>query len=106
MYAVIEVGGSQFRVSEGDRILAPRMDGKVGDIIKILSVLLVNTGEKTIVGQPRVEGAVVEAEVIGHKRGKKVIAFKFIRRENYRRKKGHRQEYTGLKITKIQTGIA
>ena len=101
MYAVIELGGSQFRVSEGDRILAPRMENKVGETVKIQSVLLLNNGEKTVVGRPRVEGALVEAEVLGPKRGKKILVYKFIRRENYRRKRGHRQEYTRLKITKI-----
>ncbi len=102
MYAVIEISGSQFRVSKGDRILAPRMESNVGDIVKVPTVLLLNTGEKTLIGQPSVEGAMVEAEVVAHKRGKKVIIFKFIRRENYRRKRGHRQDYTELKITKIQ----
>jgi large subunit ribosomal protein L21 len=102
MVAVIELAGCQFRVSEGDKILAPRMDGKIGETVKIPSVLLLNTGDKTIIGRPKIEGAVVEAEVLGPKRGKKVLIYKFIRRENYRRKRGHRQQYTQLKITKIQ----
>lgn len=104
MYAIIELAGSQFRVSEGDKILAPHIDKQPGEPVKIPNVLLLNTGEKTVIGRPKVAGAAVEAEVIGPKRGKKVLIYKFIRRENYRRKRGHRQEYTILRITKITGG--
>ncbi len=100
MYAVIKTGGKQYRVSEGQRLRVERLDGNPGDKLSFDQVLLVG-GDSLKIGQPLVPGAKVSAEIVGHDRAKKIIVFKFRRRKNYRRKQGHRQPYTELKITGI-----
>ena len=100
-YAIIRSGGLQYRVSEGDVIRVPRMREDVGVSVKLDDVLAVSTGGKLTVGKPVVEDASVSAEIVGHGRGKKIIVFKKKRRKGYQVKKGHRQEYTELKIVGI-----
>ncbi|MCP5405490.1 MAG: 50S ribosomal protein L21 [Pseudomonadaceae bacterium] len=100
MYAIVKCSGQQLKVAKGDVIVADRVHGDVGSTVK-LDVLLLADGDKMTVGTPLVGGASVSAEVVEHKRGKKVIIFKMKRRQNYRRTKGHRQEQTVLKITGI-----
>ena len=100
MYAVIKTGGKQYRVSEGQKVRVEKLSGAVGDKVTLGEVLLVG-GDSPKVGQPLVKGASVAAEIVGQDRGKKIVVFKFRRRKNYRRKTGHRQQYTELKITGI-----
>jgi large subunit ribosomal protein L21 len=101
MYAVIESGGTQFNVEEGKTIKVPRIDGKAGDSITIDKVLLISDGSDPKIGTPYLEGASVDAELIGQNPGEKVLVYKFRRRTKYRRLRGHRQPLTELKITKI-----
>ena len=100
MYAVIKTGGKQYRVSEGQLLRVERLAGSAGDKVTFGEVLLVG-GDAPKVGRPLVQGASVAAEITAQDRGKKLIVFKFRRRKNYRRKNGHRQPYTELKITGI-----
>jgi len=101
MYAVIETGGKQYRVSEGDVVRVERLTSDVGEEVSISEVHLVADGKKVHVGRPIVSGASVQGTVIEEGRGKKVIAFKKKRRKGYRRKIGHRQNFTAIRIDKI-----
>jgi len=100
MYAVIKTGGKQYRVAEGQKLRVEKLAGNAGDKVTFDEVLLVG-GDAPKIGQPIVKGASVAAEIVGQDRGKKIVVFKFKRRKNYRRKNGHRQPYTELKITGI-----
>ena len=100
MYAVIKTGGKQYRVAEGQKLRVEKLAGNAGDKVTFDEVLLVG-GDSPKIGQPLVSGAKVAAEIVGQDRGKKIVVFKFKRRKNYRRKNGHRQPYTELKITGI-----
>ena len=102
MFAVIKTGGKQYRVAEDQVIKIERIKGELGEIVQLGDVLMLG-GETTQLGVPTVAGASVAAEVIEQGRGAKVIAFKKRRRKNSRRKRGHRQEYTMLRITEILT---
>jgi large subunit ribosomal protein L21 len=100
MYAVVESGGKQFRVVEGSKIRVERLHAKVGSELVLDRVLLVG-GAVLNCGAPYVQGAAVKAEVLEHGRGEKVLIFKKWRRNDSRKLKAHRQEYTALKITSI-----
>src|ERR1700758_2226216 len=102
MFAVIKTGGRQYRVVPDDVLEIGKIAGDVGTIVQLGEVLLVG-GESPILGTPTVAGASVAAEVLQHKRGPKVIAFKKRRRKNSRRKRGYRDELTVLRITEILT---
>ncbi len=102
MFAVIKTGGKQYRVAAEDVIKIDRIDGEPGTTVELGEVLLVG-GEQASVGTPTVSGAAVAAEIVEQSRGPKVIAFKKRRRQNSRRKRGHRQDYTVLRITEILT---
>jgi large subunit ribosomal protein L21 len=102
MYAVFQTGGKQFRAEPGTRIRVPTLDVEPGASVTFDHVLLAGDGgEKVFVGAPTVEGASVKAEVIRHGRGDKVIVFKRKRRKGYRRKQGHRQNFTEVRIDEI-----
>lgn len=101
MYAVVETGGKQYRVSVGESIEVEKLPFEVGETVELDRVLLVADGDEVRVGQPTVEGAKVLATVTNHVKGPKIIVFKYRPRERYRRKKGHRQSYTQLKIEQI-----
>lgn len=103
MYAVIETGGKQYKVGKDDVIHVPKMDADVGAQIELGSVLLFSDGESVSVGTPLVPQTKVVASVLGHGKEEKVIVFKMKRRKGYRRKKGHRQDYTELLIKDILT---
>jgi len=103
MYAIVKVSGCQYLVKEGDILTVPRQECEPGTKLP-LEVLFLRTDDKAVVGSPTVPGAQVEAEVIDHIRAAKVTIYKFIRRENYRRKKGHRQQLTRVKIARINPG--
>ena len=100
MYAVIRTGGKQYRVSEGETLRVEKLPGDVGASITFGEVLLIG-GDSVNVGKPLVSGASVTAQIVAQDRAKKIIVFKMRRRKNYRRKNGHRQWYTELKITGI-----
>ena len=101
MYAVIQTGGKQYRVQKGDKIFVEKLPGNVGDAVSFDKVLLLG-GDAVKVGKPLVSGAKVEAKILEHGRGEKVIIFKFRRRKNYHRKTGHRQPFTTVQITDIK----
>jgi large subunit ribosomal protein L21 len=101
MYAVIKTGGKQYRVAEGQKLRVERLPGNPGDALSFDQVLLVG-GDTPKIGRPLVSGASVSAQILGQDRAKKIIVFKLRRRKNYRRKQGHRQPYTELKITGIK----
>jgi large subunit ribosomal protein L21 len=100
MYAVIKTGGKQYRVSEGGHLRVEKLPGNVGDKLEFPEVLLLG-GDKLKVGAPFVSGAKVTAEIVAQGRDRKVIIFKIRRRKRYRRRAGHRQPFTELKITGI-----
>jgi large subunit ribosomal protein L21 len=101
MYAVIQTGGKQYRVANGDVITVEKLEGDAGATLAIEPVLMVNDGKATQVGVPVVEGASVTAEVVEQTRGKKIIVFKKKRRQGYRRTMGHRQELTVLRVLDV-----
>ena len=101
MYAVIQTGGKQYRVQPGDTLLIEKVSGNAGDSIDFDKVLMISTDESVAVGRPLVEGAKVSGEIVEHTRGKKLVVYKFKRRKDYRRRNGHRQDYTAVKISEV-----
>lgn len=101
MYAVIETGGKQYKIEKGTTVQVERLDAEPGKELTLDRVLLVADGEKVEVGAPVVKGAKVQAKVVGHGRGKKLVVFKYKAKSHYRRKTGHRQGYTTLRIEDI-----
>ncbi len=101
MYAVVKTGGKQYRVSPGDSIDVEKLPNEVGEQVELDEVLLVANGSKTKIGKPLVKGAKVKATVTRQARGRKVIIFKFRSSSRYRRRKGHRQHFTRLRIDEI-----
>lgn len=101
IYAVVETGGKQYKVTPGQAIDVERLDVAEGDTVELDKVLLIADGDKVTVGQPAVEGAKVVATSQGDGKGEKIIVFKYKSKVRYRRKKGHRQLYTRLLIDKI-----
>jgi len=102
MFAVIKTGGKQYRVQEGDVLEVEKLDYEVGQQIEFKDVLLVEAEDRTLIGTPLVDKARVVAVVLEHFKGDKVIVFKKKRREQYKRKKGHRQQLSKVRIEKIQ----
>src|SRR5690242_11067781 len=105
MFAVIKTGGRQYRVVPDDVLEIGKIAGDVGTIVQLGEVLVVG-GDTPVLGAPTVSGASVAAEVLDHKRGPKVIAFKKRRRKNSRRKRGYRDEITVIRVTEVLTGNA
>src|SRR5437764_14575401 len=102
MYAIVETGGKQYRVKPGDTIAVERVAGEPGEVLDLGRVLLVaGDGDTARVGSPGVAGAVVRAEVVEHARGEKIVVFRYKSKVRYRRKTGHRQALTRLRITDI-----
>lgn len=99
MFAIIQSGGKQYRVTEGDVLRLEQLGAEPGETVE-LGVMLLG-GDEVKVGSPLIEGASVKAEVLGHGRGEKVHVYKFKAKANYRRKTGHRQPYTEVRITEI-----
>lgn len=100
MYAVIKTGGKQYRVREGDEILVEKLSADAGQKVRIEDVLMVKDDSGVYLGKD-LKGAYVEAEVLGIEKGEKIIVFKYRAKKRYRRKTGHRQNYTRIKILKI-----
>jgi len=105
MYAIFETGGKQYRVKQGDLVRVEKLPGEVGAKVVFDRVLLVGgTADAPSIGRPLVQGAAVEGEIVRQGRGRKLTIFKFKRRKNYRRKIGHRQAFTELRVTAIRRG--
>ena len=104
MYAIIRTGGKQFRAEPGKTIRIPSLDAEPGSDVTFGEVLLSATDNDVMVGAPLLDGAAVTAEVVKHGKGEKIIVFKFKRRKNYRRKQGHRQKYTEVRVREINLG--
>ena len=105
MYAIFETGGKQYRVKQGDLVQVEKLPGEVGAKVVFDRVLLLGgTADAPSIGRPLVQGAAVEGEIVRQGRGEKLTIFKFKRRKNYRRKIGHRQAFTELKVTAIRKG--
>ena len=102
MFTIIAASGKQFRVTEGDRIVVDRIAEEVGKTVRLDSVLLLGGGDEPLVGKPFVAGAAVEALVLGHRAGDKVVVFKYKPKSRYRRKYGQRPRLTELKISAIR----
>ncbi len=100
MYAIIRTGGKQYKVEAGDEILVEKLEAENGSEVSF-EVLMLCDGETVTVGKPVVEGVVAKAEVIDQVKGKKVIVFKYKAKKNFRKKQGHRQPYTKVKINTI-----
>lgn len=103
MYAIIAVGGKQYKIEAGDTIEVEKQDGKKADILTFDKVLLVGKDADVDIGRPYVDGASVSAEILGQIRAKKVISYKYLRRKSRDWKKGHRQYLTRIKIKDIKT---
>jgi large subunit ribosomal protein L21 len=101
MYAVIKTGGKQYRVTPGLRLKVEKLETEVGGNVTIDQVLMVADGDDVKIGAPLIIGAQVQAKVLSHGRGDKVMIFKFRRRKHYRKTQGHRQSYTEIQIEKI-----
>ena len=102
MYAIIETGGKQYKVAPGDVIRVEKLSSEVDSEITLDKILLVENDGELKVGSPVVDGAKVTAKVLSHGRGKKILVFKYKPKKNYRRRQGHRQPYTELRIEKIE----
>lgn len=104
MYAIVEAKGKQFKVGQGDTITTEKVAAEVGDTVTLDRVLLLAKDDgQVLIGDPVVSGARAVATVVEHGRGKKIIVFRFKAKSNYRRKTGHRQDYTKLLIEDIKT---
>jgi large subunit ribosomal protein L21 len=104
MYAIIETGGKQYRVAEGDTLRVEKLTAETGAAVDLDKVLLLADGDDVRLGKPYLEGTRVTAEVAGHGRGDKVRIVKFRRRKHHLKRQGHRQWFTELKITGISAG--
>ncbi|MDX9753571.1 MAG: 50S ribosomal protein L21 [bacterium] len=103
MYAIVKTGGKQVQVAPGDIITIEKLNAEVGETVSLDEVLLVRNDDQVQVGTPLVAGSSVKAKVLAHDKAKKVIVFKFKKRKDYRRKNGHRQPFTRIKIEEIVT---
>jgi large subunit ribosomal protein L21 len=101
VYAVFETGGKQYKVSPGELIKVEKLNSNPGSEVQFEKVLMVQKEDGTMIGHPYLDNVRVVGEVLEHKKGEKIIVFKYKRRKNYRRKKGHRQWYTALRIKEI-----
>jgi large subunit ribosomal protein L21 len=102
LYAIIETGGKQYRVSEGDTLYIEKLPALAEETVEIDQVLALVDGDNVKIGSPLVDGAKVVLKVVRHGRGKKIIVFKYKAKKNYRRKQGHRQAFTQVTVEKIE----
>ena len=102
MYAIIQTGGKQYRVSEGDVVSIEKLTAAEGEEVVFDQVLTVVSDSDIKIGKPVVEGAKVTAKVVEHGKGKKILVFKYKAKSNYRKRQGHRQPYTKVEISKIE----
>jgi large subunit ribosomal protein L21 len=101
MYAIVKTGGKQYKVRQGDILRFEKLNGDVGSDITFDQILMVADGENVSIGQPLVENATVNGRIMEQGRSKKIIVFKYKRRKRYRRKQGHRQQFTAVRIDSI-----
>ncbi len=101
MFAVVQTGGKQYNVTENDVLKVEKLNGAVGDKVK-LDVLLISDGNKTVAGTPTVKTAEVVAEIVAHGKGDKIVVYKYKPKKNERKKQGHRQPWTEIKIVSIK----
>lgn len=102
MFAIVRFKGFQYFAKPGEKILVPKLESEVNSSVTIDEVLFLRTEKQALIGSPLVKNASVDAKIVGHSRAAKVTSFKFTRRENYRRLKGHKQHLTELEIGKIK----
>ena len=101
MYAIVDIAGKQFKVTKDQYVYAPKMEGDEGASVEFGQVLLIGDGDSVDVGAPAIKGAKVTGKILGHVKGDKVIVFKKKRRKGYRKKNGHRQQFTKIQIDGI-----
>jgi len=104
MYAVVNTGGKQYKVQEGDTFRFEKLPGNVGEKISFDKIMMLSDGKEVKIGMPLLEGVTVQGHIVEQDRAKKIIVFKYKRRKRYRRKQGHRQSYTAVKIDNIGIG--
>jgi len=102
MYAIVKTGGKQYKVREGDTLQVEKLPGEVGNEISFDDVLMYSDGETVTVGQPKLDNVTVSGHIVEQGKDKKIIVFKYKRRKRYRRKQGHRQQYTAVRIDSIK----
>ena len=102
MYAIVNSGGKQYKVQEGQIVKVEKLAGNIGDAISFDKVLMFSDGDKVNVGAPVLEKAAVEGHIVEQGKNKKIIVFKYKRRKRYRRKQGHRQQFTAVQIDSIK----
>lgn len=102
MYAVVATGGKQYKVAEGDILRVEKLAGDIGSEVAFDNVLVFSDGENVKIGQPAIDGATVRGQIVAQGKSKKIIVFKYKRRKRYRRKQGHRQPYTAVRIERIE----
>ncbi|MBI5579701.1 MAG: 50S ribosomal protein L21 [Deltaproteobacteria bacterium] len=102
MYAVVNTGGKQYKVQKGETLRIEKIPGKVGSSVTFDKVLMVADGENIRVGQPVLENVAVQAQIVEQDKAKKILVFKYKRRKRYRRKNGHRQPFTAIRIDGIE----
>lgn len=103
MYALIQTGGKQYRVSPGEEVKVEKLPGKIGETVTFDKVLLTSDGETVNLGKPYLENARVAGRITNHGRNKKIVIFKYKRRKGYRRKQGHRQDFSLIRIDTIES---
>ena len=101
MFAIVTIAGQQFKVEEGQEIFVHQLAANEGDSLSFEDVLLIDNGSNVTIGNPAISGAAVRATVLGHQKGDKVIVFKKKRRKGYKKKNGHRQRFTKIKVDSI-----
>ena len=106
MYAVVATGGKQYKVAEGDILRVEKLSGEVGSEIAFDKILIFSDGENVKIGRPDVEGVTVHGQIVAQGKSKKIIVFKYKRRKRYRRKQGHRQTFTAVRIDRIEADMA
>jgi len=102
MYAVVSSGGKQYKVHEGEILRVEKISGNIGDKVSFDKILMYSDGENVRIGRPVLDDVTVRGQIVEHGKNKKIIVFKYKRRKRYRRKQGHRQQYTAIKIENIE----
>jgi large subunit ribosomal protein L21 len=102
MYAIVNTGGKQYKIQQGDILRVEKIPGEIGSSVSFDKVLMFSDGENVNIGQPVLDNVAVKGHIIEQGKAKKIIVFKYKRRKRYRRKQGHRQQYTAIKIDSIQ----
>ncbi len=104
MYAIVESGGRQYRAEAGNSFVTEKLPHEVGEQIELNTVLLLANGDEITIGQPTIEGATVKATIVEQFRGEKIFVWKYKPKKRYRRRRGHRQQYTRVRVDEIVAG--